>query len=116
MKDFFLFIIATISYIILVPISILYAVKKGKGSFKHYAISIDQTINAISGPLLDSLFLINKGVFMFGDMDKTISYNLGKNKEANNLNKFGLIICWILDKIDKKIDNLVEKIIEAISK
>ena len=106
MRGFLLFIIASLSYIVLIPISILYAIGKGKGNFKHYATSIDQTINAISGELLDRLFLIDKSIFNFGDMDKTISYNLGKNKAFNNLSKFGLAICWILDKID---NNHVQK-------
>ena len=100
MKGFILFLIASISYIVLVPISIIYSIFKGKGDFMTYAIRIDQTINSISGVLLDRVFLIDKSIFRFGDMDKTISYNLGKNAEFNNLTKFGRLIVWLLDKID----------------
>jgi len=52
MRGFVLFMIASISYVVLIPISILYAIGKGKGNFKAYAVSIDQTINAISGEQL----------------------------------------------------------------
>ncbi|NIQ14804.1 MAG: hypothetical protein GTO02_10515 [Candidatus Dadabacteria bacterium] len=65
-----------------------------------YATSIDQTINAIAGDVLNQLFLEDKTIFKFGDMDKTISYNLGKNKQFNNLNRIGLIVCNVLHKID----------------
>ncbi len=33
-------------------------------------------------------------------MDKTISYNLGKNKQFNNLSKFGKLASWLLHLID----------------
>lgn len=75
-----------------------------------YAISIDQSINSLCGELLSDLFLKDKEINRFGDMDKTISYNLGKNKAAQNLNKFALLVCFLLHCIDK---NHVEKAFEG---
>ena len=109
MVGFILFIVACLSFCITTPISILYGIWNAGVRFRKYAISIDQTINAISGELLNRLFLKNKLIFTFGDMDKTISYNLGKNKHFKNLNWVGLLVCNCLHLIDK---NHVEKAYE----
>jgi hypothetical protein len=106
MKGFLLFIIALVGLIVAMPISIIVALVINRLDFMAYAISIDQTINAVSGPLLDSVWLIDSKNMRFGNMDRTISYNLGRNKKYGNLNRFGLWICDILHLID---ENHVEK-------
>lgn len=105
MKGLFLFILSIVSFCLVAPIAILYSIKRNRVNFKHYAISIDQTINAIAGDVLSDLLLIDKSIFRFGDMDKTISYNIGKNKHFNNLNRFGRLIDWALEKIDRDHTN-----------
>jgi len=106
---FILFIVACLSFCITTPISILYGIWNAGVRFRKYAISIDQTINAISCPLLSKLLLKDNTLTEFGDMDKTISYNLGKNKHFKNLNLAGLLVCNCLHLIDK---NHVEKAYE----
>jgi len=101
MKGFFLFIIAILSFCVFVPISLAYGVYEKRLSFMIYATSIDQTINAICGNVLNQAMLNDKNKHKFGDMDKTISYNLGKNYEFNNLNRFGLFVRRFLNFIDK---------------
>lgn len=109
MKGFLLFLVACLSFCISVPFALIYAIWNGKGDFFTYAISVDQTINAICGEFFNFAFLKDKKLNAFGDMDKTISYNLGKNKSCNNLNKLGLLVCFFLNLIDK---NHVEKAFE----
>ena len=101
MKGLFLFILSCISFCIVVPPALLYGLYKGRLNFFEYAVSVDQTIHAISASLLDALLLRDKTIFKFGDMDKTISYNIGKNSHFNNLSKFGVFIDNFLNAIDK---------------
>ena len=101
MKGILLFTIALLSFFIIAPTSIIYAIYRGKGNFMNYAISLDQTINNLAGDLLCDLLLIDVNKYQFGDMDKTISYHLGENNEFNNLNSNGKMLVYFLDKIDK---------------
>ena len=109
MKGILIFIIACIAFVITTAISFCYGIWVSRLDFWKYSVSIDQTINAISGPLLTKVLLKDKTIFPFGDMDKTISYNMGKNKHFKNLNLAGLLVCNCLHLIDK---NHVEKAYE----
>lgn len=105
-KGFLLLLVAVLALIVITPVALVVSLLVNKLDFMAYAVSIDQTINAIAGNLLNHLWLIDKSSMTFGDMDKTISYNLGKNKKHENLNRFGLFVCDLLHFID---ENHVEK-------
>jgi len=100
MRGFFLFIIALVSLVLIIILALFRGIWKGGFSFAKQATSLDQSINSIGGPILDWFWLKDKSKFNFGDMDKTISYNLGKNLKHKNLSKFGLFARWILHKLD----------------
>lgn len=101
MKGFLLFILSIVSIIFVAPFAVAYGILKGRLDFMSYAISIDQTINLFAGPLFSDLWLIDSSKFPFGDMDKTISYNIGRNAHFNNLNKFGKLVNKMLDSLDE---------------
>jgi len=79
MKGLLLFILSIVSLLLVSPISIIYGFFKGKLDFMSYAISVDQMINLLAGHLFSDLMLVDPNLFPFGDMDKTISFNIGKN-------------------------------------
>jgi hypothetical protein len=64
-------------------------------------VSIDQLGNVLLSNFLNTHTLKNKSLFPFGNEDQTISYVLAVNYFQNNVNKFGLFIIYILEKIDK---------------
>lgn len=72
------------------------------------AYSVDQTGNAILGPLWTNVFCVDKTneELKFGDPDKTISEQLGDNQYFKNLTKTGRFLCKVLNFIDA---NHVEK-------
>ena len=108
-----LFIVATILFWILSPLFIIYALfKAGNLSvyFRNVALSIDQLGNTMGAPMMNSLLIKKNCIHLrFGNPDQTISYVLGINYKLNSLNKLGLLIVKILDKIEKQH---VEKAVE----
>jgi hypothetical protein len=92
-----LFIIA---YILYIPLSIInwFFVKEKSGYFKSSAINLDKFGNREFRTLFNKTLATGH---RFGNIDETISSVLGKNELTNTLTKFGKILVWILDKIDK---------------
>ena len=96
---FLLFIIA---YILFLPLSLInfLVVKNKKGYFKSSAINLDKFGNREFRTLLNKTLILESG-YKFGDIKETISGVLGKNQRDKTLTKTGLILVWILDKLDK---------------
>ena len=67
---------------------------------KQIAIVLDVGSNVIGQYALNRAFRLNNW-YAFGNRKDTISYAMAKNKQSNNLSKFGL---WV-----EKIINLFEK-------
>ena len=64
-------------------------------------MSIDQTGNVICGKLFD-LTLRTKEGYGFGEVDRTISYALGRNKIKGTLTKTGKILDNLLETLDEE--------------
>ena len=105
--DFLLFIIA---YVLFLPLSLINycVVKNKKGYFKSSAINLDKFGNREFRTLLNKTLILESG-YKFGDIKETISGVLGKNQRDNTLTKIGVILVWVLDKLDK---NHVQKSID----
>jgi hypothetical protein len=103
MKFYLLVVLACVLFIIFAPIGWVVALffKGRKDYFWRVALSIDQTGNVICGKLFD-LTLRTKEGYPFGEVDRTISYALGRNKLMNTLTKTGKALDWLLDIIDKE--------------
>ena len=102
-----LFIIAITLYIPLTVINMFAVVYKYglkfstvNGYFHETAIDIDKFGNRNFRTLLN-LTLRKENGYLFGTMDETISSALGKNKRDNTLTKTGIVLCTILDFLDK---------------
>ena len=89
-----------IAYILFLPLTVInwIAVKNKKGYFKSSAINLDKFGNREFRTLFNKI-LVNG--YQFGNINETISGVLGKNERDKTLSKLGIIIVWILDKIDK---------------
>ncbi|MFL0104983.1 hypothetical protein [Tenacibaculum maritimum] len=70
--------------------------------FLEIATSFDQTGNTVFGGFFNWLFLNKEAKikYPFGDKDETISEVLGWNDKLNSLNKYGLRMIKVLDKLD----------------
>jgi 8-oxo-dGTP diphosphatase len=103
MKFYLLVIVACVLFIIFAPIGWVVALffKGRKDYFWRVALSIDQTGNVICGKLFD-LTLRKPNGYSFGEVDRTISYALGRNKLMNTLTGTGKALDWLLDIIDKE--------------
>jgi hypothetical protein len=103
MKYYLLVILAILLFIIFAPIGWVVALffKGRKDYFWRVALSIDQTGNVVCGKLFD-LTLRKPNGYSFGEVDRTISYALGRNKLMNTLTKTGKALDWLLDIIDKE--------------
>ena len=103
MKFYLLVIVACVLFIIFAPIGWVVALffKGRKDYFWRVALSIDQTGNVVCGKLFD-LTLRKPNGYSFGEVDRTISYALGRNKLMNTLTKTGKALDWVLDIIDKE--------------
>lgn len=103
-------ILTVIAFLLFKPLFIInffavlykYGVKRSviNGFFKQTATDIDRFGNHNFRTLLN-LTLIQEGSYQFGDFRETISSVLGKNQRDNTLTKTGVVICNILDFIDK---------------
>lgn len=102
-----LYIIAKIGYLILSPITMLYAVIKllFKGGlfeyFHNLAFAIDQLGNVMIAPMANDVLLKKNAPKLYGNPDETISRVTGVNYKAKTLTDFGYFIAHSLDAIDK---------------
>ena len=95
-----LFIIA---YILFLPLTIFNALNvRKKGYFKDTAINLDRFGNREFRFSLNKYLIIEGSINKFGDIRETISSVLGKNQRDNTLTKLGIVICCILDALDKE--------------
>ena len=104
------FLLFLIAYILFLPLSLINfcVVKNKKGYFKSSAINLDKFGNREFRTLLNKTLILESG-YKFGDIKETISGVLGKNQRDNTLTKIGVILVWVLDKLDK---NHVQKSID----
>ncbi len=115
--NFLLVIVALVLFIVVTPCALVWKVwaslksedRKAKDItkgiafyFLETATSFDQTGNTVFAGFFNWLFLNNeaKVKYPFGDKDETISEVLGWNNKLNSLNKHGLRMVKILDKLD----------------
>ena len=100
--SFILFVVSIIVFLPLSVINIFLVILKGgnlSNYFKETAIDIDRFGNRNLRTLLNET--LQKNGYKFGDERETISSALGKNKRDKTLTKTGIIICNILDYLDK---------------
>ena len=91
-----------IAYLLFLPLTIFNALNvKKKGYFKDTAINLDMFGNREFRFSLNKYLITEKSQDRFGNIEETISSVLGKNQLSNNLTKFGKVIVWILNKIEK---------------
>jgi hypothetical protein len=90
-----------IAWILFLPLSIVnyFCVKNKKGYFKQTALNLDKFGNREFRAFLN--FSMQKNGYKFGNPNETISSALGKNERDKTLLRFGQIMVWILDKLDK---------------
>ena len=69
--------------------------------FYQLAISTDQVGNTSCKYLFDALLINKHSVDKFGNVDETISSVLGKNQRTDTLKPLGVLLVWILDKLEK---------------
>jgi len=101
---FILFLIATLLWLPLTLINFIVVFSKTGISNRYFnesAIDIDKFANR-NFRAIWNITLKNKDGYQFGDVRETISSALGKNQRDNTLTSFGLIMCSILDGLDKK--------------
>lgn len=94
-----LFIIA---YVLFLPITIFNALNvRKRGYLKDSAVNLDRYANREFRFSLNKYLIFDTSPDRFGNIEETISSVLGKNQLSNNLTKFGKVIVWILNKIEK---------------
>lgn len=103
------------AYLLLLPLTFInYAVvahkSSSKGYFRSTAVNLDRFGNREFRALFNKVLIKEKG-YKFGDIRETISSVLGKNQRDDTLSKWGKVLVWILDKLDK---NHCEKSIEDL--
>jgi hypothetical protein len=93
-------ILFILAYVLYLPLSIVnwLFVKEKSGYFKSSAVNLDKFGNREFRTLWNKTLATGH---KFGDIDETISSVLGKNQLTGTLTKLGLVLVWILDKIDK---------------
>ena len=108
MTNFLLLVIAWFAFflfsIVGIPYSIIYYSRKEKesGSYsRRYAIGVDKMCNAAFGEMLEAMFAKRRGVTYFGK-SCTVSAAIGGIIVTNNINKFGMFVSGVLDKLDSK--------------
>jgi hypothetical protein len=100
--NFILFLVAIVIFLPLSVANIILVIFKGgnlSNYFKETAVDIDRFGNRNLRTLLNAT--LQKNGYKFGDERETISSVLGKNKRDGTLTKTGIIICNILDRLDK---------------
>ena len=110
-----LYIVAKNLYLILSPITMLYAIIKltiKGGLFKYFhdlAFAIDQLGNVMIAPMANDLLLKSKSKKKYGDPDETISHVTGVNYNDESLTDLGYFISHTLNALD---NNHVQKAAE----
>lgn len=106
------FILLLLAWILLLPatlVNVILVASKSKtrgwikalgGYFKSTARNLDIFGASEFRTLWNSILITRNGVKFESD-SKTISYYLGANKRQNTLTKFGKVIAWICDFVDK---------------
>ena len=94
-------ILFVLAYVLYLPLSIVnwLFVKNKSGYFKSSAVNLDKFGNREFRTLFNKVLINNKG-HRFGNIEETISSVLGKNQLTGTLTKCGLVLVWILDKIE----------------
>lgn len=94
-------VLFVIAYVLYLPLSIVnwLFVKNKSGYFKSSAINLDKFGNREFRTLFNKVLINEKG-HRFGNIEETISSVLGKNQLTGTLTKCGLILVWVLDKIE----------------
>jgi hypothetical protein len=107
-------ILFIIAYVLFLPLSLInwFFVKDKWGYFKSSAVNIDKFGNREFRTLFNKVLILKDGC-KFGDIGETISSVLGKNQLTGTLTRFGKVIVWILDKIDK--DHCFKSINKSLS-
>lgn len=109
MIGFLLLILAVILILPATVVNVILVASKSKtrgwikvlgGYFKSTARNLD-IFGAIEFRTLWNSILITKNGVKFENDGKTISYYLGANQRQNSLSKFGKIIAFICDFLDK---------------
>jgi hypothetical protein len=95
-------ILFMLAYVLYLPLSIVnwLFVKEKSGYFKSSAINLDKFGNREFRTLFNKVLVLEDGC-KFGNINETISSVLGRNELKNTLSKLGIILVWVLDKIDK---------------
>lgn len=102
-----LYIVAKLMYLILAPITMLYAIIKltfKGGLFKYFhdlAFGIDQLGNVMIAPMANDLLLKKDAPKLYGNPDETISHVTGVNYISETLTDFGYFVAHTLDAVDK---------------
>ncbi len=110
------FIACLLLFIITVPAVIIGTIislfkHEGNAYFESIAIGLDHLGNVLCQHLFN-LTLIKAEGYKFGNIKESVSSVLGKNFEQKTCTKTGLIICSILDRLQKNhveisIDNKI---------
>lgn len=109
MKDFGLFIVSVILFVVFLPIALLVklwvAIKHKNLSerwFLRIAIAIDKLGNVVGDDLFNVLLINrrNPNAVLFGTPKYTISNVLGLNERRGNLTLLGRALAWILNTLD----------------
>jgi len=101
-----LFILSLIILFAIGPLAFLYAILKPIfqviSRFLYFlAYSVDQLGNVLCATLFDDLLIKGEDRYKFGNPDITISAVLGENKHRGTLTKAGVLLCKLLNWIDK---------------
>lgn len=102
-----LYIVAKIGYLILSPITMLYAIIKllFKGGLFNYfhqlAFAIDQLGNVMIAPMANDCLLKKGSLKLYGNPDETISHVTGVNYKAQTLTSMGYFVAHSLDALDE---------------
>jgi hypothetical protein len=102
---FILFIIAVILYLPLTFLNwVMVCIKYGlyNDYFLQTAKHIDIFANKNMRTLFNATLIKDDSQHKFGEYEVTISAVLGYNEYYNYLTRTGVMIVWLLDKIDKK--------------
>ena len=119
MLSFFLFIIASILVISIVPIGITFEVIRSSilndrkyisEYWRKLALSLDQLGNVGMSGVFNLIMIKRSAEDLFGNPDETISSVIGKNKLKDNLSWLGRMLDCILEYLDpghsiKSIEN-----------
>lgn len=109
------FVVANILAILLFPIGFAWGmikcIRKGKllraireADAKLFALAkaVDQYGNVVCGELFNDSLKTKAGIYRFGYIYQTISAVLGHNETAGTLSGAGVMLCAILNRIDRK--------------